>query len=113
MTGATPLRGRPAASRPGSVVHTGRMVPPPLPGSAASRHPLTSVLDPLLLDVLACPAEHHTPLVPGEPDNALAMSLSCPECGRIFDVRDGIPVLLLDDARHGPTGPDGPAAAGS
>ena len=78
------------------------MVSPPLPGGAASRHPLTSVLDPLLLDVLACPAEHHTPLVPGEPGNALAMSLSCPECGRIFDVRDGIPVLLLDEARYGP-----------
>ena len=28
------------------------------------------------------------------------MSLSCPECGRIFDVRDGIPVLLLDEARY-------------
>ena len=78
------------------------MVPSPLPGGGASRHPLTSVLDPLLLDVLACPAPHHTPLTPGESENPLAMSLSCPECGRIFDVRDGIPVLLLDEARFGP-----------
>ena len=84
------------------MVQTGPMMSSPLPGGATSRHPLTSVLDPLLLEVLACPADHHAPLVPGEPDNPLAMALSCPECGRIFDVRDGIPVLLLDEARYGP-----------
>lgn len=69
-------------------------------GAPSARHPLTSVLDPLLLEVLACPASHHTPLVPGEPGNPLSLSLSCPECHRIFDVRDGIPVLLLDEARY-------------
>jgi uncharacterized protein YbaR (Trm112 family) len=58
------------------------------------------VLDPLLLEVLACPAPHHTRLIPGEPGNQLALALHCPECGRIFDVRDGIPELLLDDARY-------------
>ncbi len=72
----------------------------------ASRHPLTSVLDPLLLDVLACPAEHHTPLALGEPGRPNALSLNCPECGRIYDVRDGIPVLLLEEARF----PGDPAA---
>lgn len=82
------------------------MASPTLSGGAAGRHPLTSVLDPLLLDVLACPADHHTPLTTGEPGNPWAMALSCPECGRIFDVRDGIPVLLLDEARHG-AAPDG------
>lgn len=79
----------------------------------SSRHPLTSVLDPLLLEVLACPAPHHTPLVPGEPGNPLSLSLSCPECNRIFDVRDGIPVLLLDEARYpGDLHPDPAADAG-
>jgi uncharacterized protein len=32
--------------------------------------------------------------------------LTCTECGRIFEIRDGIPVLLLDEART----PDQPAA---
>ena len=78
--------------------------------SASARHPLASVLDPLLLEVLACPAPHHAPLTPGEPENPLALSLTCTECGRIFDVRDGIPVLLLDEARF--TGePGGQSAA--
>ena len=89
----------------GSVVHTGRMV-----SSAAERHPLASVLDPLLLEVLACPAPHHAPLVPGEPGNPLSLSLTCTECGRIFDVRDGIPVLLLDEARFpGDSAPSTPS----
>lgn len=81
-------------------------------GGAPGRHPLASVLDPLLLDVLACPAAHHTRLNTGEPGNPLAMSLSCPECGRIFDVRDGIPVLLLDEARYTPAAPSATAADG-
>ncbi|MTD14095.1 Trm112 family protein [Nakamurella sp. YIM 132087] len=55
-------------------------------------------LDPVLLSVLACPAEHHAPLVEGSPDDPDAQALTCTECGRIFPVRDGIPVLLLEDA---------------
>lgn len=55
-------------------------------------------LDPVLLEVLACPAEHHAPLVAGTPDDPQAAALTCTECGRMFPVRDGIPVLLLDDA---------------
>ena len=52
-------------------------------------------LDPQLLDILACPDTHHAPLTYDEP----AQTLTCTECGRIFDVRDDIPVLLLDEAR--------------
>jgi len=55
-------------------------------------------LDPVLLEVLACPAEHHAPLVAGAPGDPSAQALTCTECGRIFPIRDGIPVLLLDDA---------------
>lgn len=59
-------------------------------------------LDPVLLSVLACPAEHHAPLTPGRPGDPDASALTCTECGRIFPIRDGIPVLLLDDAEGGP-----------
>jgi uncharacterized protein len=52
-------------------------------------------LDTQLLEILACPDTHHAPL---EYD-AAAEILTCTECGRIFEVRDGIPVLLLDEAR--------------
>ena len=55
-------------------------------------------LDPVLLQVLACPAEHHAPLIVGAPGDPDAPALTCTECGRIFPVRDGVPVLLLDAA---------------
>ena len=53
-------------------------------------------LDPELLAILACPDTHHSPL---EVDEA-ASELLCTTCDRAFPVRDGIPVLLLDEARH-------------
>ncbi|MFF5291382.1 Trm112 family protein [Paractinoplanes globisporus] len=53
-------------------------------------------LDPQLLDILACPDTHHAPLT----YDADAQTLTCTECGRIFDIRDDIPVLLLDEARR-------------
>jgi uncharacterized protein len=52
-------------------------------------------LDPVLLEILACPDTHHTPLTVDE----AAGELVCPTCDRAFPVRDGIPVLLLDEAR--------------
>jgi uncharacterized protein YbaR (Trm112 family) len=52
-------------------------------------------LDPQLLDILACPDTHHAPLT----YDADAQTLTCTECGRIFEIRDDIPVLLLDEAR--------------
>ena len=53
-------------------------------------------LDPLLLEILACPDTHHTRLIVDE----AAAELVCPTCDRAFPVRDGIPVLLLDEARQ-------------
>ncbi len=53
-------------------------------------------LDPALLDILRCPDEHHAPLI----YDPTAETLTCTECGRVFEVRDGIPVLLLDEARQ-------------
>ncbi|WP_208104240.1 Trm112 family protein [Modestobacter roseus] len=52
-------------------------------------------MDPALLEILACPDVHHTPLALDVP----AAELVCPTCSRAFPVRDGIPVLLLDEAR--------------
>ena len=59
-------------------------------------------LDPVLLEVLACPDEHHSPLTLGEPGNPNAAALTCTTCGRIYPITDGIPILLLDEAREGP-----------
>ena len=53
-------------------------------------------LDPQLLSILACPDSHHSPLTVDE----AASELLCTTCDRAFPVRDGIPVLLLDEARH-------------
>ena len=63
-------------------------------------------LDPLLLAILACPDTHHSPLAVDEE----ASELLCTTCDRAFPVRDGIPVLLLDEARHRTAGSGGPGA---
>jgi uncharacterized protein YbaR (Trm112 family) len=60
-----------------------------------------SSLDPVLLEVLACPCEHHAPVqVDGDP----VVAIVCTRCRTSFPVRDGIPVMLLDDATPGPLG---------
>jgi uncharacterized protein YbaR (Trm112 family) len=64
-------------------------------------------LDPQLLEILACPSTDHAPLRPGSPDDPAADALTCTACGRVFPVRDGIPVLLLDEVLAGPAGEDG------
>lgn len=52
-------------------------------------------LDATLLDVLACPDTHHAPL----DYDADAQTLTCTQCRRVFRIDDGIPVLLLDEAK--------------
>ena len=51
-----------------------------------------------LWDVLACPCPAHAALVVDEQ----AHQLVCTSCGRHFDVRDGVPVMLLDESTPGP-----------
>ena len=51
-------------------------------------------MDPLLLEILACPCESHAAL---EVDVERQL-LVCTVCRRGFRVRDGIPVMLLDEA---------------
>ncbi len=60
-------------------------------------------LDPTLLDVLACPCPAHA-AVAEVPDG-----LRCTVCEAVFPVRDGIPVMLLDQATPGPSGAVGVA----
>jgi len=61
-----------------------------------TENPDTLGIDPSLLAILACPDTHHSPLTL----DVGAAELLCTTCDRAFPVRDGIPVLLLDEARH-------------
>ena len=55
-------------------------------------------LDPVLWEVLVCPADHGA-LAAVTPADALPEGgLRCATCGRTFPVRDGIAVMLLDEA---------------
>jgi uncharacterized protein len=57
-------------------------------------------IDAALLALLVCPdPTHRAPLI----YDAAAETLTCTECSLIFDVVDGIPDLLLDDARPAST----------
>lgn len=69
-------------------------------------------LDAELLEILACPCPEHAPLRLGTPEDTNADYLTCTACGRRFPVRDGIPVLLLDEAELPGSAGDGPAAGG-
>jgi uncharacterized protein len=53
-------------------------------------------LDPLLLEILACPRCHSTLRVDDEAQELVCTSDSC---GLAYPVRDDIPVMLIDEAR--------------
>lgn len=57
-------------------------------------------LSPHLWDVLACPCPQHATVDADEAENEIV----CTECATRFPVRDGIPVMLLDEATPGPNG---------
>jgi uncharacterized protein YbaR (Trm112 family) len=46
-----------------------------------------------LLDILVCPVCKKPLTVKGN-----GVSLKCAECRRVYPVRDGIPILLVDEA---------------
>ena len=46
-----------------------------------------------LLDILVCPVDKAKVNLEGE-------RLVCEECGRAYPVRDGIPVMLVDEAEQ-------------
>jgi uncharacterized protein YbaR (Trm112 family) len=57
-------------------------------------------LQPWVLEILACPCDAHAPLDYDATAADGAGELACSQCTRVFDIVDGIPVLLLDEARH-------------
>jgi uncharacterized protein len=59
-------------------------------------------IDTTLLALLACPSDDHAPL--REESRGGAEVLVCAHCASSYPIRDGIPVLLLDDATPGPNG---------
>lgn len=54
---------------------------------------MTSVLDPRLLEILACPEDKGPLWFVADEDR-----LYNPRLKRSYDVRDGIPVMLIDEA---------------
>jgi len=69
-------------------------------------------LDPRLLEILVCPACHGELRVVSDESG-----LECGPCGRVYPIRDGIPVMLIEEASPptrdvGPPdgSPGGPAA---
>jgi uncharacterized protein YbaR (Trm112 family) len=50
-------------------------------------------LDPRLLEILICPACHGGIAVIND-----EAGLECQSCGRVYPVRDGIPVMLVEEA---------------
>lgn len=56
-----------------------------------------SLIDPELAAILICPADRAELNQDEE-----AERLICTECGRRYPVREGIPVMLLDEAEGGP-----------
>jgi uncharacterized protein YbaR (Trm112 family) len=59
------------------------------------------VLDPELLEILVCPACHGALMV--EPDAGDVRALRCTSsgCALVYPVRDGIPIMLVDEATSG------------
>ncbi len=64
---------------------------------AASERP--GGVDPALLDLVVCPDCHGALAVQDAPGPD-GLALACRSCGLVYPVRDGIPVLLVDEARR-------------
>jgi uncharacterized protein len=56
------------------------------------------MIDQELLDILACPLCKTPVRLEGD-------RLVCDTCGRRYPIRDGIPVMLIDEAEQGPAKP--------
>jgi hypothetical protein len=62
-------------------------------------------VDQRLLDLLACPACHGA--VHQDDDRIV-----CGDCGRRYPIRDGIPIMLVEEAEPGAPAPEDAASAG-
>ncbi len=58
-------------------------------------------IDAKVLEILACPACRGE--IRALPDDG---GLECLECGRVYPIRDGIPVMLIDEASETEKSPD-------
>ncbi|GAA2752607.1 MULTISPECIES: Trm112 family protein [Kitasatospora] len=56
-------------------------------------------LPPFLLEILVCP-QCHAPLAESAGDEDRELRCTAESCGLVYPVRDGIPVLLVDEARR-------------
>jgi uncharacterized protein len=56
-----------------------------------------SLIDPMLAEVLVCPVDKADLT-----EDVEAARLECTECGRRYPVRDGIPIMLVEQAEGGP-----------
>ena len=56
------------------------------------------LIDAQLKEILVCPCPHHASL---DEDEAAAQ-LRCTHCGLAFAVRDGIPIMMLEEAIRTP-----------
>lgn len=56
-----------------------------------------SLIDPTLAEVLVCPVDKADLT-----EDTEAKRLECTECGRRYPVKDGIPIMLVDQAEGGP-----------
>jgi uncharacterized protein YbaR (Trm112 family) len=67
-------------------------------------------LDPALRAILVCPADHGDLADVPAGDGGPEAGLRCQDCGRRYPIRDGIPIMLIDEATEGPSEDDGASA---
>jgi uncharacterized protein YbaR (Trm112 family) len=65
---------------------------------------VTAMIDEELLQILACPACHEAVRVEDD-------KIVCLGCGRRYPIRDGIPIMLLDEAENPADSPPGSGAS--
>ncbi|HEX9848025.1 MAG TPA: Trm112 family protein [Acidimicrobiia bacterium] len=56
-----------------------------------------SLIDPTLAEILVCPVDKADLI-----QDVDAQRLQCTQCGRRYPVRNGIPIMLVDQAECGP-----------
>lgn len=56
-----------------------------------------SLIDPVLAELLVCPVDKAD-----LNEDVEASRLECSECGRRYPIREGIPIMLVDEAEGGP-----------
>lgn len=61
---------------------------------------MTSPIKPELLEILACPCPQHAAVEVAKDQSQII----CTKCETKFPIKEGIPVMLLDEAEAGPRG---------